>query len=112
MPPFGFTNDGLVSVKIIKAANWNRGKESSMTAEIFRKALHEIFDSEGKAGAATVVVNSGNLHRLVGGYPGPNHRMPICCDVMRQEMRDGDRVIAEPPRGNGASLTIEYLLPR
>ncbi|MDR1257496.1 MAG: hypothetical protein LBJ86_07090 [Spirochaetaceae bacterium] len=80
--------------------------------EIFRKALRKIFDRESKAGASTVVVNSGNLHRLVGGYPGTNHRMPICCSVMRQEMKDVDRIIDSPPKGNGASLSIEYQLPR
>jgi hypothetical protein len=81
-------------------------------AEIFREALREIFERESKARAKTVVVNSGQLHRSVGGYPGHNHHMPVCCDVMRQEMKDGDRVIASPPKGKGASLTIEYRLPR
>jgi hypothetical protein len=42
MPPFGFTNDGLVPVKIIKSANWNRGKEKKdgkiqTIEDIFRK---------------------------------------------------------------------------
>ena len=31
---------------------------------------------------------------------------------MRSAMRAGDVVIAEPPKGTGASLTIRYRLPR
>jgi hypothetical protein len=33
-------------------------------------------------GKATVEINAGDLHRRVGGYPGQNHRMPMCCVVM------------------------------
>lgn len=58
-----------------------------------------------------VDVRAGDLHRQTGGYPG-NHRMPVCCDVMRKAMQPGDQVLREPPKGNGASLTIRYLLPR
>lgn len=57
-------------------------------------------------------VTSGQLHRQVGGYPGNNHRMPVCCNVMRGEMEDGDEILAAPPRGNGATLKIRYWLPR
>jgi 5-methylcytosine-specific restriction protein A len=54
------------------------------------------------------VITAGQLHRDVGGYPGPSHRMPVCCSVMRQEMSHRDKVVAEPPKGAGASLTISY----
>jgi len=59
-----------------------------------------------------VVVNAGDLHRRAGGYPGANHRMPVCCEVMRRLMESGDEIRQEPPRGNGATLTILYRLPR
>ena len=41
----------------------------------------------------------GKLHRQVGGYPGNQHRMPICCDVLRAEMEDEDQVLKSPPKG-------------
>lgn len=78
----------------------------------FRAALKEIFTQETKEGKSAVSVNSGILHRQVGGYPGTNHRMPICCEVMYQEMSKGDKIESRPPKGKGASLTIRYALPR
>jgi 5-methylcytosine-specific restriction protein A len=55
-----------------------------------------------------VDVNSGDLHRQVGGYPGRNHRMPVCCEVMYGKMKGDDAVLSAPPKGKGASLTIRY----
>jgi 5-methylcytosine-specific restriction protein A len=78
----------------------------------FETALHGQFATAIKMGKSDIVINSGELHRLVGGYPGNNHRMPMCCSVMRAEMRVGDAIINQPPKGNGASLSIKYTLPR
>lgn len=84
-----------------------------MTADKFRAALAKLFGDAAAAGRARVVVRSGDLHRLVGGYPGPNHRMPVCCNVLYAEMVDGrDEILHAPPKGQGASLAIEYRLPR
>ena len=74
----------------------------------FRAALKEIFTEAMKDGKSAVSVNSGILHRQVGGYPGPSHRMPICCEVMYQEMGSRDKSEASPPKGKGASLRIRY----
>src|SRR5262249_23681741 len=57
-------------------------------------------------------LNAGDLHRAIGGYPGKNHRMPLCCHAMRAAMRQGDEILAAPPQGDGPSLTIRYRLPR
>ena len=78
----------------------------------FRAALKEIFTEATKDGKSSVSVNSGILHRRVGGYPGPSHRMPVCCEVMYQEMGSRDKIEASSPKGKGASLTIRYDLPR
>ena len=53
-------------------------------------------------------LNAGAIHRAVGGYPGTNHRMPVCCECMYQLMRGTDTVLTAPPSGKGASLTIRY----
>ena len=47
-----------------------------------------------RARAFHVDVASGDLHRRLGGYPGPGHVMPNCCQVMRRLMTAGDRVLA------------------
>ena len=60
----------------------------------------------------TVGIESGDVHKAVGGYPGRNHRMPLCCGVMKRLMKSGDRITRQPESGQGASLMIQYKLPR
>ena len=57
---------------------------------------------------------SGELHSRVGGYPGRDHRMPNCCEVMKAQSASdvGDVIVEQPPSGQGATLTIKYRLPR
>ncbi len=84
-----------------------------MTADDFRSELASMFDAAANAGRGTIVVRAGDLHRAVGGYPGSDHRMPMYCNVMYAEMVDGvDEILSAPPKGQGASVVIEYLLPR
>jgi hypothetical protein len=82
------------------------------TAKDFRTALSAMLVEAAQSENAYVDVNAGQLHRRVGGYPGTNHRMPVCCDVMRAAMHDGDSIVKEPPKGRGASLTVRYAIPR
>jgi hypothetical protein len=82
------------------------------TAEDFSRELSRQLIRAENRGAGHIEINSGELHRVVGGYPGPDHRMPTCCEVMRRSLRPGDEAISEPSGGNGASLTIRYKLPR
>ena len=78
------------------------------TAAGFRATLRARMQGAEHASKTTVEINSGQLHREVGGYPGQNHRMPMCCAVMRSEMSAGDAILQEPPKKQGASLTIRY----
>jgi 5-methylcytosine-specific restriction protein A len=82
------------------------------TALDFQKELEQIIRSAQQSGLHEVKVKSGDLHRRVGGYPSNNHRMPVCCQVMRAAMRPGDQILAAPPKGDGATLLIRYRLPR
>ena len=77
-----------------------------------QKELDGIFSFAKEKRLTAIIIKSGELHRLVGGYPGTNHRMPICCNVMRKNMLNGDEVLSEPRSGEGASLTIKYQFPR
>jgi len=81
------------------------------TMEDFQTELQAQIRRAERAGAKHVEINSGELHRKVGNYPG-DHRMPMCCKAMQAERRASDRIVSQPPKGEGASLTIRYILPR
>ncbi len=78
----------------------------------FEAALLEMLQDAESKGLSSLEVRAGDLHERVGRYPGRNHRMPICCAVMRNQMRNRDAIVSEPPKGRGASLTVRYWLPR
>jgi hypothetical protein len=80
------------------------------TEQDFRTEIRGQMREAQTASASFVDINSGQVHHAVGGYPGPNHRMPVCCQVMKADIRAGDEVL--PPNGQGGSLTIRYKLPR
>jgi len=82
------------------------------TRVAFQAELDRMLQSAQQQGFSHIDVTSGDLHRRVGGYPGRNHRMPICCSVMRGSMTSGDTVLQEPPKGKGATLIVRYKLPR
>ena len=78
------------------------------TAEDFRVTLRARMQEAEQTSKTTVEINSGQLHREVGGYPGQNHRISMCCAVMRSEM---SAILQEPPKKRDASLTIRHKLP-
>ena len=78
------------------------------TAWEFRNKIAGILNTARQHGKSYVDVESGKLHRALGGDPESHHRMSICCDVMKRMMRNGDFILNEPLSGHGASLTIRY----
>jgi hypothetical protein len=84
------------------------------TADDFRAELYKAMHEAIKQGKEYLDISAGELHRRVGDYPGPDHRMPNCCEVMKAAMAAdyGDAILEQPLRGQGASLTIRYVLPR
>ena len=78
----------------------------------FRATLTKALAAAEKEGFSAVDVRAENLHKKLGGYTGTDHRMPICCEVMRQAMKPKDKVVDSPPGGQGANLTVRYRLPR
>jgi 5-methylcytosine-specific restriction protein A len=88
------------------------GRKRGERAASFRAALEEMLAEAEASGATELVVVSKELHEKVGGYPGVDHAMPVCCDVMRKACGPNDVVVSSPKRGKGASLAIRYLLPR
>ena len=80
------------------------------TREDFQIALENRIQRAREQGKRSIEVRSGDLHGGVGGYPGRNHRMPLCCAVMQDAMREGDTVESSPESGQGASLLILYVI--
>ncbi len=82
------------------------------TTEDFADAIRSRLRQAELSGQDHLEINSGDLHRSLGGYPGPKAAMPSCCNAMYAAQRSTDRIIAQPRKGKGASLTIRYKLPR
>jgi len=81
------------------------------TVEDFKRQLSETMQDAREQGLPYIDVESGDLHRKVGGYPnGGNHRMPVCCHAMRGMMQGNDEVLHSPDSGQGATLKIRYYL--
>jgi len=64
----------------------------------FELALGHLFKEAEEQGRSYVDVNAGELHRKVGGYPGRNHRVPLCCEVMRKNMQTADQILEQPQK--------------
>jgi len=82
------------------------------TAKDFEAVLYVLFASAWRQGLDHIDVEAGPLHRQVGGYPGSANRMPLCCSVMRKAMHPGDRILQQPPKGDGATVRIRYFAKR
>lgn len=76
------------------------------TRDEFQAALEEIFGEARKKKKWYVRVSAGDLHLRVGGYPSPDHRMDLCCAVMRENMKGREGV-----QGKDATLSINYHVP-
>jgi hypothetical protein len=85
-----------------------------LTKKDFNTEIENIFRQADALGLSYIGLCSGKLHRKLGGYPGKNMRMPVCCACMRKKLRPdaGDRTIEAPPKGDGATLLIQYVIPR
>jgi hypothetical protein len=81
-----------------------------VSIDYFREGLLAQMDRVSRSGFLDILINAGELHRSLGGYPGSSRGMPSCCDAMQAEIKSGDILLLE--RGNGAGMTVRYLLPR
>lgn len=76
----------------------------------FREHLASIMKYAVEVGAVEITLNAGKVHRSMGHYPGPQHRMYSLCNAMRAIMKSTDTIVMSPPKGSGAQLTIRYAL--
>ena len=80
--------------------------------DAFKDALETLLEKARNEDKKSLIITAGELHRIVGGYPGSNHRMPTCVGVMHSflEKGTGGKILCSPNKGKGASLEIEYYL--
>jgi hypothetical protein len=79
------------------------------TAWDFRNKLTVILNTAKHSGKPYVDVESGHLHKELGGDSKSHHRLPIFHEVMKKMMRPGDSILQEG-RDDGATMLVRYLL--
>jgi hypothetical protein len=75
------------------------------TKRDFEEAIQRKLREATSEGLTSIMINAGELHGIVGGYPNHDHRMPLCCQVIRENMRVGDSIIQSPPSSSGKSIS-------
>ena len=79
----------------------------------FLPVIRRLMRDAQAVGQSSVDIKAGDVHKEVGDYPNPrDHRTPILCRLMKNEMRPGDEILSSPPSGQGPTLTIRYKLSR
>lgn len=78
------------------------------TRKEFETEIQHLFLKAVDLGFEEITINAGNLHRRVGGYPGPNHQMPVCCGAMRDASKQGDTELPNGLKKDGASFSVRY----
>lgn len=81
----------------------------------FQEALDEFFRESEEKGYSHRDLKAYDLHvRAAGKLTSDNNRMPLCCDVMKENRQRqlGDKILHEPPKGCGTLLEIRYVFPR
>lgn len=81
---------------------------ANLSVEDFRREVKRQIDEARNAGGEYVDIISGDVHRELGGYPGPGHCMPSCCKAMYDYKKPNDIIMEAPPKGKGATLKIRY----
>jgi 5-methylcytosine-specific restriction protein A len=90
----------------------NSQRDPLPTRSEFQAALNGVLLQAQKKNKAGVVVSSIDLHLQVGGYPGREHRMDLCCQVMREAMLQRDRITSQVLPPYPPLLEVVYELPR
>lgn len=82
----------------------------NLTTETFYNSVELLKQIGRKNNLSQLIITSKEVHKLVGGISGKNHRMPMCCDAMYKAMSDKDEILEKPRKDKGATLKILYYL--
>jgi hypothetical protein len=78
-----------------------------VSADHFAHELRVQLNRATKHGSIDIVINSGELYRSLGDYPGSMHGMPACYDdAMRSEMKPGDVLLSNRPAATASPFAI------
>ena len=80
------------------------------TAWDFRNKLTVILNTARHSGKPYVDVESGHLHKELGGDSDSRHRLPIFHEVMTRMMRRGDLILKDPRNDDGSTMLVRYIL--
>lgn len=79
---------------------------SKITTNEIREYIESLKNSAKQTGENTLVLTARDIH----GELNLKSRYPMVCNAMRQCMRDSDKILFQPPKGNSSTLEIEYTL--
>lgn len=75
----------------------------------FQKCLDIILEIARNNNLSSIDVKASEIHRLVGHYPNQgDHRIPVCCSVMRDTMKETNKELPNSLKNDGATMTIRY----
>jgi hypothetical protein len=77
------------------------------TIEKLQNELNRLLMAGKKIGASAIEVNSEHLYHRVSRLRD-DEAMEVCCKVMRENMKDGDKLIKKQTKDQ--LITIEYKL--
>ena len=80
------------------------------TAAAFSFQLYTLKYEAASAGKSFLDISARKLHLSLGKSSRRSQNLPVCCQVMRDEMGQGDLLLKEHGGGVGQDLTIRYIL--
>jgi hypothetical protein len=92
-------------VNALTESNSNAEKAPITTKDIFDH-INEVKAIAKAEGKSKLTLLSRDIHKDLN----LTSRYPMVCNAMRQCMKDGDRILFQPPKGNSSTLEIEYTL--
>ena len=79
------------------------------TVNGLQNELNRLLRTAQKMGAVAIEIESGYLYARISRQ-FDEKAMAVCCKVMQENMKDGDKLIKKLAKGQ--SITIKYKLPR
>lgn len=74
--------------------------------------LQKIFDKAYAEGRKEITLVSKEFFEMMEEKPKYRDCIPMCCKVMKDNIKDGDQVLYHTPSWQSHTLKIKYKLPR
>ena len=83
-------------------------KQKGITTDEICKYINELKVIAKDEGKSSLILISRDIHKQLN----LKSRFPMVCNAMRRCMRENDKVLFAPPKGNSSTLEIEYKIGR